>query len=62
MFIFKKFQKQNSDQSSSNNGQSSRRGGGVQPMDQHLQRKFARGIQYNSWSFFCCLFQCNFIE
>lgn len=51
MFIFKKFQKQNSDQSSSNNGQSSRRGGGgggVQPMDQHLQRKFARGIQYNS--------------
>lgn len=47
MFIFKKFQKQNSDQSSSNNGQSSRRGGGVQPMDQHLQRKFARGIQYN---------------
>lgn len=32
----------------SKNGQSNHHKMGVNPMDQHLQRKFARGVQYNS--------------
>lgn len=43
MFIFKKFQKQND----SNNGNNVN-AHNIRPMDQNLQKKFSRGIQYNS--------------
>ena len=43
MFILKKFQKQNSEHQ-----QQPLNKNGHRPMDQYLQKKFARGIQYNS--------------
>lgn len=45
MFILKKFQKQNSDPQ---HQQQLLNKNGHRPMDQYLQKKFARGIQYNS--------------
>lgn len=42
MFIFKKFQKQNDPNNAIINSNN------IRPMDQHLQKKFSRGIQYNS--------------
>ncbi|KAH9425261.1 Rab-like protein 6 [Dermatophagoides pteronyssinus] len=44
MFILKKFQKQNSDPQ---HQQQLLNKNGHRPMDQYLQKKFARGIQYN---------------